>query len=78
MTDDQDFDTVELTSSETQTVDSIKSVLNQKQIELQSVQTQLSQTIEQLCEKHEVDVSRVKGVRNGMLLLEKENDSQEG
>jgi len=73
---DEEFDTVELTSSETQSVDSIKSVLSQKQIELQSLQSQLSQLIEQFCEEYEVDVSRVQGVRNGMLLLEKENDSQ--
>jgi len=75
---DEEFDTVELTSSETQSVDSIKSVLSQKQIELQSLQSQLSQLIEQFCEEYEVDVSRVQGVRNGMLLLEQENGSDEG
>jgi len=75
---DEEFDTVELTSSETQSVDSIKSVLSQKQIELQSLQSQLSQLIEQFCEEYEVDVSRVQGVRNGMLLLEQEDGSDEG
>jgi len=75
---DEEFDTVELTSSETQSVDSIKSVLSQKQIELQSLQSQLSQLIEQFCEEYEVDVSKVQGVRNGMLLLEQEDGSDEG
>jgi len=75
---DEEFDTVELTSSETQSVDSIKSVLSQKQIELQSLQLQLSQLIEQFCKEYEVDVSRVQGVRNGMLLLEQEDGSDGG
>jgi len=75
---DEEFDTVELTSSETQSVDSIKSVLSQKQIELQSLQSQLSQLIKQFCEEYEVDVSRVQGVRNGMLLLEQKDGSDEG
>jgi len=74
--ENEDFETQELTSSESTSIEQRQSLLQQKQLEAQTIQHSLSAYIEELCEKYDVDVSRVVSMKNGKLLLEPEDSSE--
>jgi len=75
--DETDFETEELTQSETTNVDYRKQLLTKKQQEAAVIEHSLSNYIQELCEKYEVDVSRVVDVQNGKLLLKKKDGSED-
>lgn len=74
--DSEDFETQELTSSESTSIEQRQNLLQQKQLEAQTIQHSLSAYIEELCEEYEVDVSRVVSMKNGKLLLEPKDSSE--